>query len=47
MVRIIFFGLVVRLTVDQHRRGSADATLAFRLPAWLLCVRRGIEDGTH
>ena len=47
MVRMISPSLALRLTVDQHQEGSADATIAFRLPAWVLCVRRGIQDGTH
>lgn len=47
MVRMISFRLVVILTVDQHQEGSADATIMFRLPAWMLCIRQGIQDGMH
>ena len=38
---------VVRLMVDQHQEGSPDATFSFRFPAWILCIRSRVQDGTH
>lgn len=38
---------IIRLTADQYQQGSADATLSFRLPAWLFCIRSRVHDGAH